>query len=117
MPLKFEYDAESGMLMGRGSGRLGFDDFYQQPLPDYPMGTPELVDMRDVTEIDITAEEIRSIATVERQGPGRISRMAILTGSDIGFGLSRMFQLLADQASYEIKVFRESDDAIEWLRS
>ena len=28
------------MLMGLGSGRLAFGDFYQAPLPDYPMGTP-----------------------------------------------------------------------------
>ena len=105
------------MLMGLGSGRLVFGDFYQAPLPDYPMGTPELLDLRDVTEIDVTSEQIRSIAHVERQGPNRISRMAILVDSEVGFGLSRMFQVLAEETSYEIKVFRDIDDCRKWLRS
>ena len=117
MPLTFEYDQESGMLMGYGTGRLCFEDFHQGSLPDYPMGTPELVDLRDVTEMDLTREQIRAIAHVEGQEPGRISRMAILAGSDLGFGLSRMFQVLADEASYEIKVFRDIDGAKTWLRS
>ena len=105
------------MLLGFGSGKLAFDDFYQDSLPDYPVGTPELLDMRDVTDVDLTTDQIRSFASIEREGPGRISRMAILTGSEVAFGLSRMFQLLAAEAGYEIKVFRDRDDAIEWLGS
>ena len=69
--------------------------------------------MSSVTDVDIQAADIRREA--ERQGENRISRMAIVAGTTVGYGLSRMFQTLADETDYEIEVFRKVDDALKWL--
>ena len=115
MPLTFTYDAERNLVLGVASGRVTGDDFGAGEMPDYPVGTPELFDVRAVTEVEVTGADIRRVAERERLGPARISRMAIVTGSVVAYGLSRMFQMLADEAEYEIEVFRELDDALKWL--
>jgi hypothetical protein len=115
MPLTFTYDADRDLLLGVGTGRLTGDDFGPGNLPDYPVGTPELLDVRAVTDADVTGADIRRIAELERLGPNRISRMAIVTGSAVTYGLSRMFQMLADEADYQIEVFRELGDALKWI--
>ena len=115
MPLTFTYDAERELVVGVATGRFSGADLGESEMPDYPIGTPELLDVRAVTEVDVTGADIRRVAERERLGPTRISRMAIVTGSTVGYGLSRMFQMLADEAEYEIEVFRELDDALKWL--
>ncbi len=67
---------------------------------------------------DIDSQAVRSVL------PGFVSmskdlpelKRAIVVDSDLGFGMMRMLQLLGeDKFHYEIRVFRERDEAIEWL--
>ena len=115
MPVRFHYHPEQKLLLGRGWGRLTAADLLGNLLPDYPVGTPELFDLREVEEADLAGADIRRVAERERRGPNRISKMAILTASTVSYGLSRMFQLLADDADYEIHVFTELVEALKWI--
>lgn len=115
MPVRFDYHPAQNLLLGRAWGRLTAADLLDYALPDYPVGTPELLDLREVEESELAGADIRRVAERERQGPNRISKMAILTTSTLGYGLSRMFQLLADDTDYEIHVFTELVEALKWI--
>jgi hypothetical protein len=43
------------------------------------------------------------------------SRAAIVVGRELDFGIARMFQIYAEGASIEYRVFRELDSAVSWL--
>ncbi len=115
MPLTYRYDPEARLLHGRGWGRVSGEDLVAGGLPDYPVGTPEVIDLREVTEIAVEPRHVRRLADQESSAENRISRMAIVVDGPLAFGLSRMFQTLADEVSYEIEVFRDMSDALAWL--
>jgi len=115
LPVHFAYHPEQRLLLGRAWGRVTAADLLENRLPDYPVGTPELFDLREVEEADLAGADVRRVAERERRGPNRISKMAIVTASTVSYGLSRMFQMLADEADYEIGVFTELAEALKWI--
>jgi hypothetical protein len=73
----------------------------------------------DVSWSRMTAHSVREIkALVEKTRSMPIGiKTAILVDTLVGFGLSRMYQLLTDEnGKYFIKVFRVQAEAIAWLR-
>jgi hypothetical protein len=44
-----------------------------------------------------------------------IARRAIVVQSDLGFGMSRMYELLRGDLTQTIRVFRDVDQAKRWL--
>ena len=42
--------------------------------------------------------------------------LALISPKDIEFGMSRMFQILSDETSFIVGVFRDSKSAEEWLK-
>jgi hypothetical protein len=43
--------------------------------------------------------------------------VAFVTGRDPDFGLARMYEMLSEQPSTEVRVFRDYDEAVAWARS
>lgn len=90
--------------MDRLSGDLTFR-------PDFA----QLIDFRDVTEVVLTSDEIRVLANRTIFSP--LSLRAFLVGSDLQFGLARMFGIHRDlNGEPNISVFREIRDAAGWIR-
>jgi len=46
-------------------------------------------------------------------GPG--ARRAVVVTNDVVFGMARMYQILTDESSDELQIFRNMDDALRWL--
>ncbi|NNL65011.1 MAG: hypothetical protein HKP30_02085 [Myxococcales bacterium] len=76
-----------------------------------------IVDTRGVTDLNVTSETVHqmTILVEGRQDVFTGSRWAFIADQDIVFGLSRMYQLLREEAPYEIRVFREMEPAREWF--
>lgn len=73
----------------------------------------ELLDLRGVTQSELTSEELVRLAhTIDPFSPR--ARRAIVTGSEPMYGTSRMYQALREQES-NIRVFRRMDEAHSWL--
>lgn len=66
----------------------------------------------------ITNLDVRSIAELSEKAskisPNRI--VALISRSDVGFGLSRMWEILAEKTNWETRVFRSRGDAEKWLK-
>ena len=70
-------------------------------------------DLRRVTDMQATSEDVRELAAASPFGAGSL-RVTIVS-SDEMFGLSRMFELLREQKGDVMHISRDLDDALEWL--
>ncbi|MGH0038509.1 MAG: hypothetical protein ACQGVK_26030 [Myxococcota bacterium] len=74
----------------------------------------ELVDVTAVVGDEVFPSLLREVAQNMR-GESRISRMAVLVGRELHYGLARMFQAYASDSPTDIHVFRDRDEALAWL--
>jgi hypothetical protein len=82
--------------------------------PRFAQHFRQLADLRDVTEVQqVTAATIREMV---RLNPfWAVARRALVVTSDEVFGWARMYQLLRDEWPDELLIFRDVDDALQWL--
>ena len=113
--IEYEYQSERKFLIVRVSGVVTHEDFSGEGFPDVAEGTRELFDLSSATDAQISNAEVRQISDTDRRGPGRIVQMAILAETDIAFGMARMYQILTDEMSTEVQVFRDRAAAMAWL--
>ena len=74
----------------------------------------ELVDMSAVTGVAVNSETVRAAAGSPPAFAPQ-SRQAAIATSDIGFGMSRMYEMLIETKRPNTRVFRSRDEALRWL--
>jgi hypothetical protein len=70
--------------------------------------------LRHVDEF-LSASAVRELATFIKSDTVPSFRAAIVVDQDVHFGLTRMFEMLSEQPGVEKRVFRDYDQAREWL--
>ncbi|MFI5214341.1 MAG: hypothetical protein ACHQU8_07375 [Gemmatimonadales bacterium] len=70
-------------------------------------------DFRDTTRADISRAGIRQASELNPFGAG--SRRAMVVGSDVVYGMIRMYQMTRSERGDELEVFRDADQAFEWI--
>ena len=119
MPTFYKIDKERKLVMTTYSGVLTIAEAlgHQEKLPKDPNFDPsfsQLFDVTHVTDVQLTAEDVRTLARTSVFSPD--SRRAILVDSDLKFGLARMFEALRDTMGEKgIRVVRDLDDALDWI--
>lgn len=122
-PISFRFDAEFRLRIAGFSGVVTDDDLmgaYRALVaaPDYDVGADDLVDLRQVTHLGVTAQGLRQLMGLftEIDHLGVATRLAIVAPNDEVYGVSRMYQMLrGDGVPEEISVFRELEAALTWL--
>ena len=125
MPIALsEIDDGIGVLfVGKGSvNDQEYIDVYKDHLTQAPEKFKKykysFSDFSAVTSIDISTESIEYIVRLCNQAaqinPHPI--VALVSGSDLGYGLSRMFEILLHETNWEVMVFRSKIDAIDWVK-
>jgi len=75
-----------------------------------------VIDARGATT-DITTSQVRLLVartdTLLRQG--QLGALAIVTDSEVTFGMARMYQILSEPLPVQIGVFRTLGEATAWL--
>jgi len=66
---------------------------------------------------DFSAEELEEIASYASTADLDPSRVAMLVGQDLSFGVSRMYEAYRKSPMTDVNVFREEAEAVEWLLS
>src|SRR5215471_195075 len=124
MPLTYRIDPEAGVLYILGVGVITqperlrtFHAWLSDPA--FRPGLDVLCDFTD-TESTPTLAHLRELIDMIDKNAAAIgrSRLAILTGKPITFGVARVFEALADVegAPIQVKVFFDRDEAWQWLR-
>jgi hypothetical protein len=119
MPFYYKIDKESRLVMSTGSGVLTVADSlaHQDELlkdPDFRPSFSQLMDLTHVTKLEHTSEDVRRVAQRPVFSPS--SRRAILVTADMTFEVARRFEMLREALGEKgIRVFRDLDDALEWV--
>jgi len=121
MACQFEFDPVNKILLFRCAGRLtdeSLAESYQSirkhsTAADARMG---IWDFSFVTEFAVSSEFIRQLANQAPAMPDATRRPRIIVAPDtVGFGLSRMFQLLGESTRPLLNVVRTMDEALASL--
>ncbi|HEU5179830.1 MAG TPA: hypothetical protein VFW45_03495 [Candidatus Polarisedimenticolia bacterium] len=125
MPITYKIDHERKTVFAKGFGVLTDEDVfgYQREVwsREDTRGYSELIDMRGVEQIALPSmDRVRDLANLSAEmDPGKTpSKFAIVAGSDLAFGLGRMYEAyrgMNPRSSKEVKVFRILEDALKWL--
>ncbi|HRX20016.1 MAG TPA: hypothetical protein P5135_13270 [Gemmatimonadales bacterium] len=121
MPIRHTIDARAGRIRVIRSGAISLhdeNDAYRARLADplYRSGLDVLVDSREVDPPD-DARTVRHVADhVARHATAlRCRRVALVVGSEVMYGMARMYQILSEEWYPDTAVFRELEAAEAWL--
>ena len=122
MAVSFQSDPDAGVVVATCTGALGESDakagaseFWEHP---EWRERPVVWDFRAAT-FDVDPSAIRSLAKfiLDRQPSEPPPCVAFVTGRDVDFGLSRMFQTYREDPRTKFWTFRDFDEAVAWARS
>ena len=122
MPVSFEIEMETGVVLGTFVGEVSLDDARQAAAtlwktPGWP-GRAAVWDLREA-RLKVSTDEVRIFAEfmIENQPETPPERMVFVTGRDVDFGMSRIFEVYREDSQTEFRVLRDYDDALAWARS
>ena len=120
MPCAYEIDPDYRLIRTRIWGLLIYAELTANRLqmendPAFQADFSQLADLRDVTAIALTGDQIRDFAAHSPFIPG--TRRALVVSSDVAFGLGRMYENYREAISPkdQIRIFRHLKEAEEWL--
>jgi hypothetical protein len=119
MPVSYEIDKEGRMVVVTATGicTLACVLRFREELladSDFDPSFSQLVDATGMTRAEISPEQVRSLA--ERSPFSLSSRRALVAGSDLGFGLLRVYEIVRGlRGDTQVQVFRNRAAAMEWL--
>ncbi len=79
------------------------------------MHSRRLWDLREC-DLNLPSNELMELASIARSRDPDSGRGAILVGKDLTFGLLRIYKAFRESESNDVMVFRDEDEAIDWIR-
>lgn len=123
MPVKLEYTDDGGAIV-TGTGTIRASEVSSVNKRLYAARDAilalryQIVDLTDVQEFDIVADEVRALA-MEDTNAARINPdmvTAVVGNEDIAFGLLRMWEMNLDESAFRTSVFRSREEAEAWVQ-
>jgi len=117
MPITYRIDPTRHLVVTEWSGTITIQEAraYFSGLRSDPDFDPTMLHLSNALKADapLTLGELRLLAS---ESPfADCGRAAIVASSDLVFGVSKQYKALANRKSRTIRVFRELDEAFEWL--
>jgi len=117
MPFSFHFDEGTKMFHVQAVGAandLQLMELYNRlhREPAFIACCPIVCDFTAVTEVLISSSVIECLAKAARS---YTNFMAVIAPCPVAFGLSRMYQIIADPEDARINVFAEAKEALVWL--
>ncbi|WP_072658630.1 STAS/SEC14 domain-containing protein [Mariprofundus micogutta] len=120
MPMSSHYDDDLNIIFASSIGEVSLDDLmsYYSMISSYDLkeGYRVFVDYSDIS-LKLAERDIPKMAEARNElvlSPDR-TKIAVYCNKDLVFGLARMYQMLLDQEHYDLRVFRDKDEARKWL--
>jgi hypothetical protein len=118
MPAAYTIDEPRSLVLSRAWGAVTDGELlaHARTLAADPRFRPhfrQFSDFRDATRTDITRAGLRHHSSLNPFGPG--ARRAIVVGSDVVYGMARMYQVMRAEDGDELEIFRDAGQAFEWL--
>ncbi len=121
MPINTHIDEAKKLMVFKATGALRYDDIIYAVKSFYEGQPTENVlwDLSDITEIQLTPEQVESIVSLSQRFNIARSKgkTAFVAQKDLVYGLSRMFNTLGEimGAPFQRGAFRSMEEAYQWL--
>ncbi len=122
MPLKYKIISDLKMAYVRGAGKVTSDEIMTEGARmfaenEWINGFNILCDYREITEFGVKTEDMGKIVSQDKNNEFLFdqSKCAIVAGSNLVFGVSRMWKTLSEDNKIETMVFRNIEDSLRWL--
>ena len=122
MPISYRIDPENNLAFVKAKGVLKETDYIEVRSklvkdPLFRPGMNQLADFRSVEKHELTSDGIHLFMDQEISLKPILKgcRLAIVTSSDLHFGLTRMFIVEMGETESSMQVFRDMDEAKAWL--
>jgi hypothetical protein len=120
MPITLTIDTEKGVVYSALHGVIGEAEFLAQPrrIQDHPAFDPsfsEIIDLRGITDVQVSPETIRQLAATESIF-NRESKHVVIAPSGLIMEFARMFQQQAEQTRPHLVIVKTPAEAFEYLR-
>jgi hypothetical protein len=123
VPITFRIDKASGIVFTTIAGQTSLDEILEGLKnilnhPDFGPGLNGIADLRQ-SELNTFQADVKKIADlmIEYRGTIGPSKAAVVVSRDITFGMTRVFQVFAEQSSVETAIFRSMEEALCWIHS
>jgi hypothetical protein len=118
MPLSYTIDRSQRVVIARASDTLSEDDIHRfreelQSALSFNPHYAQLVDLSDVTDIEVSVPSIARIAGSSGFAPG--VRRAFVGSTDAQYGMARMLATFSEPHGQVVHVFRDRAVAEAWL--
>jgi len=119
MPCSYSILPERGLVRVTGTGVVGLIDLkavfgWLRDDPAFSGHLDSLWDFGRVETTDLDASSVRTLTRLPRLFDHG-SRRAVVVRTDLGYGLTRMFQILGGREGEDFAIFRSLDEAEDWL--
>jgi hypothetical protein len=118
MPASFTVDLSRRTVFSRAWGILVDDDLRQtqqgvREAPGFEPDFSQLYDFSAVTDVLVTQDSLWGMVG---NSPFDISaRRAVVVGSEVAFGVVRMYQQMSGRDNASFRIFRDRESALRWL--
>jgi hypothetical protein len=123
MPVSYRIDQGNGIIRTRCGGNVTFEEVVDhfrvlEQDPNCPNRLDVLLDLTEMTSIP-SSDQLQAVSRVIGgiEETVRFDTCAIAASSDVVFGMSRVFEVLARKRFRTTCVFRSVDEAEAWLLS
>ena len=118
MPISYRIDRERRLVVSRPHGVVRDEDMiaHQKALaadPDFDPTFDQLIEPEGVTVFQVSTAAYRRLAAESPFREG--SRRAVVAPTEMGYGLSRMFEMRTASSGSLVRVFRTAKEARRWL--
>lgn len=120
MPIRLE--VQGPLMVSSAYGRLTDDELLAHyAAPEFQaVQAPwrELVDGREITDMAVTPNGQMRLAGLASTSMDRLrgGRVAMVASTDLTYGMFRMWQLRRESLEFEVRVYRELEPALAWLK-
>lgn len=123
MPVDVNIDVAANLVTYTATGTItidemksAFDSIFEHP--DFKPGMNALCDGKDASFPYIAMHDIQDLVALLMERSGRRGegfRVGLLVRGNAEFGISSLFEMQTYALPFEVQVFRNTEEALEWL--
>lgn len=122
MPYSYRIDTDHEAVLFRATGVFTSEELLgclKEVVTDprFKRTCNHLVDLRDISEFHANASDMHKKTTMDLMMAPQIGecRIALVSSSDTVYGMTRMYEIMMEDAPFIVHTFRNINAAVEWL--
>jgi len=120
MSFEFIHDSDNNILIVKIKELINIEELKNAAIilfqrGDIPYDINTIYDLQEMDFSNINTEFGEKLILFRQSLNRGDAKIACVTSTDLGFGLSRMYEAMSDQLQQKMRIFRSMDEAKEWL--